>query len=214
VVSGSLSHAGILHLFFNMTSLWSCRSLEIIFGSLFYVKYSFLLLYSSSALILLFYWVLIRYGGREHYRQQVSVGYSCVVFGWMTILSQLSATSSVQLFGFVQLPLSLAPFASLLFTSLLIRQASFVGHLSGICIGYLIAWNELFEWNLFSNRTFVDCMLWSTVAMLWSVRRTTSALDKWIELHEDIQARGQINRDGVLTREREIRIDMSSVENV
>ena len=39
----------------------------------------------------------------------------------------------------VQLPMSLAPFGALVITSILIPQASFIGHLSGILMGYLMA---------------------------------------------------------------------------
>ena len=39
----------------------------------------------------------------------------------------------------------LAPFGSLLFTSLVVPQASFIGHLAGIATGYLVAW-DAFAW--------------------------------------------------------------------
>ena len=35
---------------------------------------------------------------------------------------------------------SFAPFESLIFTSIIVPQASFIGHLSGIIVGYSIAW--------------------------------------------------------------------------
>ena len=75
-----------------------------------------------------------------------AVGYSAVVFGWMTILSVKRPTSSLVLIGgAVNLPVNLAPFASLAFTSIVVPRASFVGHLAGIVMGYLIAW-DLFAW--------------------------------------------------------------------
>lgn len=43
------------------------------------------------------------------------------------------------LFGVANLPMWLTPFGSLLFTSLVIPKASFVGHLAGILAGYLIS---------------------------------------------------------------------------
>lgn len=33
------------------------------------------------------YWLAINVFKREQYTRQCSVGYSCVVFGWMTILA-------------------------------------------------------------------------------------------------------------------------------
>ena len=40
----------------------------------------------------------------------------------------------------VQLPMSLAPFGALVITSIIIPQASFIGHLSGILMGYFMAY--------------------------------------------------------------------------
>ena len=48
--------------------------------------------------------------------------------------------SRFSIFGMVQLPMSLAPFGALVITSILIPQASFIGHLSGILMGYLMAY--------------------------------------------------------------------------
>ena len=46
-------------------------------------------------------------------------------------------------FGLAGVPLYLAPFASLIVTSLLIPKASFLGHLSGILAGYLLSFRLL-----------------------------------------------------------------------
>lgn len=43
------------------------------------------------------------------------------------------------LFGLASMPMYLAPFASLVITSVLIPKASFLGHLSGIIAGYAIS---------------------------------------------------------------------------
>jgi membrane associated rhomboid family serine protease len=83
----------------------------------------------------------IKFTGREHYRTTTAVGYSCVLFGWMTVLAvrQPGGITMLPLFGAAKLPMWLTPFGSLLFTSLVIPKASFVGHLSGILAGYLIS---------------------------------------------------------------------------
>ena len=48
--------------------------------------------------------------------------------------------SNFSIFGMVQLPMSLAPFGALVITSVIIPQASFIGHLSGILMGCLMAY--------------------------------------------------------------------------
>ena len=48
MLSYSLFHAGTVHLYLALTSLWSCRQLEMKYGSVFYLNYTVLLLLSDS----------------------------------------------------------------------------------------------------------------------------------------------------------------------
>ena len=57
----------------------------------------------------------------------------------MALISALQPGSSVSVFGLISLPLVFAPFESLVLTSILIPQASFIGHLAGIIAGYMVA---------------------------------------------------------------------------
>lgn len=68
-----------------------------------------------------------------------AVGYSCVVFGWMTIVSVKQPSMRLDIFGLFNLPIALAPFESLVITSIMVPQASFVGHLAGIIAGYILS---------------------------------------------------------------------------
>lgn len=91
-----------------------------------------------------------------------------VVFGWMTLRAHL-AHEGISLLGWT-LPLS--PLAALLLSSLLIPRASFVvtafsyateclqGHLSGIAFGYLLALDQQFQLDLFSDIYFVHLLIW------------------------------------------------------
>jgi membrane associated rhomboid family serine protease len=155
-VTASLSHVSVLHLLFNMSTLWSCGVVEAAgggtnaaypWGSGWYARLSALMLLGTCGIVLAIARVLViaRVRGEEHERV-TAVGYSAVVFGWMTILSVKRPTSALVLFGgAVHLPVNLAPFASLACTSIVVPRASFVGHLAGIAMGYLIAW-DLFAW--------------------------------------------------------------------
>jgi len=202
-VSASFSHFNILHLFFNMSSLWACKDLELVFGWIFYVKYSFVLLVFSVILILVFYHILIHKFHMEHYQNSLAVGYSCVVFGWMTVLSQLSSATYMNILG-IEIPISLAPFGSLIFTSLIIRNASFIGHLSGILIGYFIALTDLhFGVNWFPNYVFVCALVWSVIAILYSLKVTTNVHIPFIRLQPENQTSNSsrtILQNGVLIR--------------
>ncbi|CAI5528928.1 unnamed protein product, partial [Closterium sp. Naga37s-1] len=89
------------------------------------------------------YHVLIHRWRLEYFRRVTAVGYSCVVFGWMTVLSVRRPAITLSVFGLIKLPVSLAPFESLIFTSFIVPKASFVGHLAGIIAGYLLSWGAL-----------------------------------------------------------------------
>nr|ACU17878.1 unknown [Glycine max] len=52
------------------------------------------------------YHLLIQRFKLEYFRRVTAVGYSCVVFGWMTILSVKQPSSKLDLFGFLSLPIS------------------------------------------------------------------------------------------------------------
>jgi len=55
----------------------------------------------------------------------------------MTILA-VGGVANFSVFGFGNIPMYLTPFASLILTSIIIPRASFVGHLSGILVGFLV----------------------------------------------------------------------------
>ena len=141
-----------MHLLFNMSSLWSLGVVEQMgsrgagWGTVWYLRYTLAMLVGTMALVLATTHVLVRYAKLERYDTVTSVGYSCVVFGWMTYVAVKGAPSGVlSLFGAARVPVNLAPFGSLLFTSLVVPQASFIGHLAGIVTGYLVAW-DAFAW--------------------------------------------------------------------
>lgn len=196
--TASVSHIDLLHLVFNMSSLWSLRFLETAFGPVFYFRLSFLLLVCSIALMMLFYHVLIKYGGADQYQNVLGVGYSCVVFGLMTVAYQVSERSSLNLFGFA-IPLSLMPFGSLLLTQLLVPRASFVGHLSGILLGYAYSW-KLFAW--FDTATFAAALFWSVVLFVHSLKTTTEVNVPFVRCVDLADLRAVRVEAGVINRER------------
>ncbi len=138
--TSQLAHVELLHLVFNLSALWSIGIAEQMLGTLYYLKITALLFLLSPVICLALYHGAIKFTGREQYRTTTAVGYSCVLFGWMTVLAvkQPGGITMLPLFGALSLPMWLTPFGSLLFTSLVIPKASFVGHLAGILAGYLI----------------------------------------------------------------------------
>ena len=47
--------------------------------------------------------------------------------------------ANFSIFGVLELPMSLAPFGALVITSIIVPRVSFIGHLSGIIMGYFMA---------------------------------------------------------------------------
>lgn len=167
-VTSSFSHVSALHLVFNMVSLVQLAPLETALGSLEYVKAVFVLLAVSNALVLLFSHLLITYARMERYLSSYALGYSCVVFGLMTV--QYQRTGDTFSFFGAALPSTLLPFFYLAATQVLVPQASFVGHLSGILGGFLFAFSA-FAW--LSDYLLWSAAAWTAVFFVASLKSTT-----------------------------------------
>lgn len=183
LITSAFSHISVLHLVFNMSALWSLGVVEQLghmgLGVEYYLHYTLVLIVVSGVLVLIMYHVLIHKFKLEHFRRVTAVGYSCVVFGWMTILAVKQPSSKLNLFGVLSLPISFAPFESLIFTSIIVPQASFIGHLSGIVVGYSIAWGLIHGMN---NYWAVTMLGWIMLMFILSLKRTRAFDFSFIEI--------------------------------
>jgi len=73
-------------------ALFAAGVLEKSYGSLYYLQTSFLLIVSCGVVVMALYWIAITIFRREHYAKQNAIGYSCVVFGLMTIAAMKPGT--------------------------------------------------------------------------------------------------------------------------
>ncbi|KAK6930551.1 Peptidase S54, rhomboid domain [Dillenia turbinata] len=173
IITSAFSHISILHLVFNMSALWSLGVVEQMdhmgLGVEFYLHYTLVLVVLSGVLVLGAYHLLIQKFKLEYFRRVTAVGYSCVVFGWMTILAVKQPSSKLDLFGFLSLPISFAPFESLIFTSIIVPQASFLGHLSGIIVGYSIGWGLIHGMN---NYWALSMLGWIVLVFVFSLKQS------------------------------------------
>ncbi|KAM7266278.1 hypothetical protein ACFE04_004175 [Oxalis oulophora] len=183
IITSAFSHISVLHLVFNMSALWSLGVVEqldhIGLGMEYYLQYTLVLVVLSGLLVLGMYHLLIQRFKIEYFRRVTAVGYSCVVFGWMTILSIKQPSSKLNLFGFLSLPISFAPFESLIFTSIIVPQASFIGHLSGIIVGYAIGWGVIHGMN---NFWALSMLGWIAVVFVLSLKRSGAYEFSFIEI--------------------------------
>jgi membrane associated rhomboid family serine protease len=141
-IASTLSHVSFLHLVLNMYSLWNMRWMEQAFTSFVYFMWSILIAFLSTFVTLCIYYLQLLFFQREQVRYIYMVGYSAVLFGLLVIASQHMKVSNVVLFGIFEIPPSWLPFVSMGLVTLLVPEASVVGHSSGIFLGFLIDWND------------------------------------------------------------------------
>lgn len=212
-VTAIFSHLNLLHIVFNVSSLWTMRSVEKVFGTITYFRISYILLIVSVLVTMGIYHIWVKYGGIREYETTYAVGYSGVIFGIMTVGYMSAKQSKISLFGF-SIPLSLAPFGSLLLTQLLVPGASFVGHLSGIIAGYMYSWG-FFSW--LGNDFFAFALFWSVVLLVWSIKTTSNFDIPFIQIGRPADEDDNGNRNG-LDELRQVRIEngvlVSSPSNV
>lgn len=163
LITASFAHFDLMHIGFNMMALYQLGDLEYEFGSIRFLYLNLdLVLLTMGVCVLIAHLRIIKFNHLD-VRFQQAVGFSCVLFAWMTVASVrmneycplffypslcfetyhigLPAASS----NFPSLPVNLGPFVLLLVTKVILPRSSFVGHLSGILIGFPLAWNML-DW--------------------------------------------------------------------
>jgi len=136
LMTGAWFHGGILHILLNMMTLQGLgTNLERQMGSLlfFYLILLFDLLISSLHLIL---------AASAHYSQMYSgfmnectVGFSGILFAFVVINTNSSESAHQSLFGF-SVPTKLYPWAMLFILQFIMPGVSFLGHMSGILVGF------------------------------------------------------------------------------
>jgi len=167
-ITSTLSHVSFLHLVLNMYSLWNMRWMEQAFTSFVYFMWSILIAFLSTFVTLCIYYLQLLFFQREQVRYIYMVGYSAVLFGLLVIASQHMKVSNVVLFGIFEIPPSWLPFVSMGLVTLLVPEASVVGHSSGIFLGQVhiekLFWYNLFNFFKFSHR--LERRLLGSVAMV------------------------------------------------
>ena len=154
VVTASIAHYDLMHIGFNLMAMWQLGTMETVYGSTVFAYLNADLIVVTMAICTAIYHYMIFYGGQPQVASQLSVGWSCVLFAWMVAISvRLSEYCPIFFFPslcfttyyipFVHLPFNLGPFVLLFITKFILPRSSLVGHLSGIIIGYPLAWNMI-----------------------------------------------------------------------
>ncbi|XP_006645779.2 rhomboid-like protein 14, mitochondrial [Oryza brachyantha] len=132
-------HLSETHFFYNMTSLlWKGIQLETSMGSVEFASMVAALLGLSQGITILLSKGLLLFGNDAAYYDQLSVGFSGVLFGMKVVLNAWS-DEFVFLHGMV-IPAKYAAWAELLLIQAFIPGTSFIGHLGGILAGLAYLW--------------------------------------------------------------------------
>ena len=162
-VSASFSHFDLMHLGMNCAGLYNLgAAIEPTYGSVPFLWHSLAMVPLTIAAAMATAHLLVFRMGRESQRTQSAVGFSCVLFAWLTFASVRSksfctmpllpcfSTFALPLPSFIslmagdqELSFNVSPFVLLCVTSLIMPRASFVGHFAGIAVGFPFAWGWL-----------------------------------------------------------------------
>jgi membrane associated rhomboid family serine protease len=156
--TASFAHFDLLHLAFNLMSLYQLGSLEPIYSSPLFLTLNLTLVVITMVIATALYHHLIYSWNRHELAYQQAVGFSCVLFAWMVaasvrmdeycplffLPSLCFSTYHLALpFTALSLPINIGPFILLIVTKFILPRSSLTGHLSGIIIGFPLAWNWL-----------------------------------------------------------------------
>jgi rhomboid domain-containing protein 1 len=134
LVTPVFAHAGVLHILMNMMTLHSIAPhIEHKLGTLPFI--SAILLFAVLANSL--YVALDLLARHLRFNGYCSVGFSGVLFSLVVLQTKISAHSHQNLFGFFSVPSHLYPWALLFLLQLIFPGISFLGHLSGLLVGFI-----------------------------------------------------------------------------
>lgn len=151
VLTSPLCHSSPFHLFVNVTALWTCRTLEKLWGIWFYFRYTLLIVIAEAVLSLLFLQVLfmvMRNRATEgHPLANINIlGSSGIVLAWLAYASLdipighdgKEYVAPFFLLGVIPIPWIIAPLFMMIMMPMVIPRESAISNMSGVLCGYLL----------------------------------------------------------------------------
>lgn len=137
MITCAFLHGGLLHIGFNMLSLFSLgSSLESLFGSLrlFFLLMVYVL---GCGILYLLMSIFLAYTWSPQSLIQGAVGFSGVLFAMAVDETSLSPLPTRSIFGLFSVPTKIYPWVLMIILQIVIPGVSFLGHLAGIIIGMI-----------------------------------------------------------------------------
>ena len=144
IIASSFYHLDDMHLYFNMVSfIWKGIKLENKLKSRrFFILIAVFSILTQVVMLLLNY-MLYEAFNNSQYLYTCAAGFSAVIFG-LKVLTTSHSNNSVSVMGMPLLvPARYACWVELILIQILVPQASFTGHLSGILVGLICVYGPL-----------------------------------------------------------------------
>lgn len=163
LLTAPFCHVTFLALLFNSITLWGIRSIEVTYGSFFFLRYTLLLMIVEGLLTTAVVHLIVTYSSTQYPFRNISTGgCSGVIISWLAFqqMSGIGMSDPFYLFGVVPFPWELAPLLVIFITNYPVSSRTvvilnvvslFTGHaLSFGLIAILsdIYWSTCFLFNI------------------------------------------------------------------
>ena len=139
----AFTHGSDTHLYFNMASfMWKAATLEERFGSAYFLYMTFVFTFLTGVLYVGTGVLMAELLNDWTHMQSCAVGFSGVIFALKVVTTHLQPPGRSYVMG-IPIPSRLACWAELVLISVLVPNASFIGHLAGILVGLAFVWGPL-----------------------------------------------------------------------
>ena len=159
IFTAPFCQTSFLSLLFNVITLWGIRSVEVVYGSWYFFRYSLLLIAVQGLLTTWIIHLIVTYSATQISLRNMSIsGCSGIILSWMAyqVSSQMVMNDPFYLLGFIPIPWDLAPiFIMIISRSRTLVVLNTVGYLTGICLSYGLLqmlpdlyWSACFIFNI------------------------------------------------------------------
>lgn len=200
IFTSQLLHTNPLLLFFNAVTLWECRKVEYALGSLFFARYSLLLLVAQTWLQYLLHHLFeshvlpaLQIPPSEAFVGEEMLGCSGLVNGWVLFLAAQPFTSTVQVFGVLAMAPTTAPLVVLFTSQVLLPRANGFVPLLGMLSGQLLIMARPLDslyWSLCFLLNLLLMLAWKSPTLpLFGDNQSLSMAaegDRWSALDEGV----------------------------
>jgi membrane associated rhomboid family serine protease len=160
IFTSSFAHVDLMHIGFNLMTLYQFGTVEaFVEGSFRYAYSSLNLVVWTILLLVAMQYAHAKYVNDDSILTHSGIGYSCVLFAWMVVASvkmdQFCPVFFLPTWCFTTIfianspyfPVNFGPLVLLVATKFVMPRSSFVGHLSGLLLGFPLAWGYFDEFT-------------------------------------------------------------------